>query len=557
MRKLNPTTWTPLRTLRAATLSLALIAVGCEGDQGPQGAPGAQGEPGPKGDPGTSQTVDPSLSTVDKAFAGIGGKAAIQGLQSFEFTISGMHFAAGEGFRPDDAPLLGSTEDGTTISYDVAGDKIAVHRKRTLTLFFPLPQDYREIILGNQGYVDGNEGLLTPPNSPGGPMRSDRVAAVRRQHRFANPHFILKDIAANPSLASDGGAALLDGSLHNLLVVNDPVHPITLYVNAKTGKIAKLVALESEPLHRDIPIEVFYEGWEATPSGLLFPKYVYVGVDGKLVHSETRKTVTVNGTLAASAFALPPNTTLPPNNVEDAARGAANHEFHQVFASFGIPLDGLDLTTNAEQIDPGVWYIRGFSHNTLVVEQANGIVVMEAPLYPERADAIISWIKTQFPTKPITHVLATHHHSDHAAGLRSFVAAGARVVVHESIAGFYREVFRAPSTVRPDKQAQTPGTPNIITVPINGSFRIDDAAHPVVAYHLENTHAADMLMFYLPNEKTLFLSDLYNPGLGGFGNGPKELYKAITQTYTLDVTRLTGGHGNTGTLEELRQVAEQ
>jgi glyoxylase-like metal-dependent hydrolase (beta-lactamase superfamily II) len=551
MRKLNPTAWTPLRTLRAATLSLALIATGCEGDQGPQG------EPGPKGDPGTSATVDPSLSTADKAFAGIGGKEAIQGLQNFELTISGMHYAAGEGFRPEDAPLLGSTEDGTTISYDVAGDRIAVHRKRTLTLFFPLPQDFREIILGNQGYVDGNESLLAPPTSPGGPMRSDRVAAVRRQHRFANPHLILKDIAANPGIASDGGAALLDGSLHNLLVVSDAVHPVTLYVNAKTGKIAKLVTVGNEPLLRDVPIEVFYEGWETTPSGLLFPKNVYVGVDGHLVHSETRKTVTVNGTLAATAFQLPANTTLPPYNAEDGARGAANHEFHQIFASFGIPLDGQDLTTNATQIDPGVWYIRGLSHNTIVVEQATGIVVLEAPLYPERADAIISWIRTQFPSKPITHVLATHHHSDHSAGLRSFVSAGARVVVHESAAGFYREVFRAPSTIRQDTLARTPAAPTIITVPINGSLRLDDAAHPVVAYHLENTHAADMLMFYLPSEKTLFASDLYSPGLGGFGNGPKELYKSITQTYSLDVTRMTGGHGNTGTLDELRVAAGQ
>jgi glyoxylase-like metal-dependent hydrolase (beta-lactamase superfamily II) len=554
MRKLNPTAWTPLRTLRAATLSLALIAVGCEGDRGPQGDPGAPGDPGPKGDPGTSQTVDPALTPVDKAFAGIGGKTAIQGLQNFELTTSGLFYTAGEGFRPTDAPGLGSTEDGTTVSYDVAGDKISIRHKRKLTLFFPLDQDYKEIILGNQGFLDGTESLF---GAPGGPLLSDRVAAIRREHRLLNPHLILKDIAATPNIATDGGAALLDGSVHNLLVVNDAVHPITLYVNAKTGKIAKLVTLENEPLHRDVPVEVFYEGWETTPSGLLFPKNVYVGVDGHLIKSETRKAVAVNGTLVAANFQLPAGTQLPPYNAEDAARGAANHEFHQVFSSFGIPLDGQDLTTNATQIDPGVWYIQGFSHNTLVVEQANGIVVVEAPLYPERADAIISWIKNQFPTKPITHVLATHHHSDHSAGLRSFVAAGARVVVHESIVGFYREVFRAPSTVRPDKQAQTPGTPNIITVPINGSFRIDDAAHPVVAYHLENTHAADMLMFYLPNEKTLFLSDLYNPGQGGFGNGPKELYKAITQTYTLDVTRLTGGHGNTGTLEELRQAAGQ
>lgn len=546
MRKLSSTRWSPLRTLRAVTLGFALVAAGCEGDAGPQG------EQGPQGAPGTDATVDPSLSTADKAFAGIGGKAAVQGLQNFELTVSGQAYTAGEGFRPSDPPLMGSTSEGTTISYDVAGNKLAIHHKRTLTLFFPLQQDFKEIVNGNDGFLDGTESLF---GAPGGPLLSDRTAAIRRQQRFLNPHLILKDIAANPSIATDGGAALLDGSLHNLLVVSDSVHPITLYVNAKTGKLAKLSTLENEPLHRDVPVEVFYEGWETTSSGLLFPKNVYMGVDGHLVSSETRKTVTVNGTLAASLFQLPSGTNLPPYNAEDAGRGASQHVFHQIFASFGIPLDGVDLTTSETVLTPGVHYLRGYSHNTLVVEQANGIVVLEAPLYPERSDAVINWIKAKFPNKPITHVLATHHHSDHAGGLRSYVAQGTKVVAHESVTSFYQELFRAPSTIRPDALAQKPTAPTIVPVAIGTPLRLDDATHPVVAYNLPNTHAADMLLFYLPNEKIAFASDLFNPGQGGFGNGPKELYTAIKTTYGLDVTTVTGGHGNTSSLADLQQAA--
>ncbi|KFE68312.1 MBL fold metallo-hydrolase [Hyalangium minutum] len=546
MRKLSSTRWSPLRTLRAVTLGFALVAAGCEGDAGPQG------EQGPQGAPGTDATVDPSLGTADKAFAGIGGKAAVQGLQNFELTVSGQAYTAGEGFRPSDPPLMGSTSNGTTISYDVAGNKLAIHHKRTLTLFFPLQQDFKEIVNGNDGFLDGTESLF---GAPGGPLLSDRTAAIRRQQRFLNPHLILKDIAANPSIATDGGSALLDGSLHNLLVVSDSVHPITLYVNAKTGKLAKLSTLENEPLHRDVPVEVFYEGWETTSSGLLFPKNVYMGVDGHLVSSETRKTVTVNGTLAASLFQLPSGTNLPPYNAEDAARGASQHVFHQVFASFGIPLDGVDLTTSETVLTPGVHYLRGYSHNTLVVEQANGIVVLEAPLYPERSDAIINWIKAKFPNKPITHVLATHHHSDHAGGLRSYVAQGTKVVAHESLTSFYQELFRAPSTLRPDALAQKPTAPTIVPVAIGTPLRLDDASHPVVAYNLPNTHAADMLLFYLPNDKIAFASDLFNPGQGGFGNGPKELYTAIKTTYSLDVTTVTGGHGNTSSLADLQQAA--
>ncbi|WP_224372032.1 MBL fold metallo-hydrolase [Hyalangium versicolor] len=542
MSKLNPTPWTPLRTLRAATLSIALITAGCEGDAGPAGPEG------PKGD---SAIVDPSLSTVEKAIVGIGGKDAVQGLQSFELQISALNYTAGEGFRPSDAPLLGSTVDGTVISYDVAGDKINIHQKRNLTLFVPLAQDYQEIINGNQGYLEGSESVF---GLPGGPLLPDRIAAIRRQQRLLNPHLILKDIVANPSLAQDGGAALLGGILHHLLVVNDPFHALTLYVNAQTGQISKLATVENEPLHRDVPVEVFYEGWETTPNGLRFPKNAYIGVDGHLVHSETRKAVTVNGTLAPALFQLPAGN-LPPYNAEDAARGASQHQFHMIFASFGIPLDGLDLSLAETELAPGVWYLRGFSHNTIVVEQAKGVVVLEAPLYPERGDAIIAWAKQKFPTKPITHVLATHHHSDHAGGLRAFVAAGATVVAHESVASFYQELFRAPSTIRPDSLARTPAPIRLTTVPAGGSLRFEDASHPVVAYSIDNTHAADMLLFYLPNEKVAFVSDLFNPGQGGVGNGPKELYKSITQTHQLDVTTITGGHGTTSTLADLKAAA--
>ena len=220
---------------------------------------------------------------------------------------------------------------------------------------FPVHQDYKEIINGNLGYLDGTESLF---GLPGGPLLSDRTAAIRRQQRLLNPHLILKDIAATPAMATDGGTTLLDGSLHHLLVVSDPVHALTLYVNAQTGKISKLATVENEPLHRDITVEVYYEGWETTASGLLFPKSVYVGVDGKLVHSETRKTVTVNSTLAASLFAVP-RRAAPTYNAEDAARGASEHQFHQVFASFGIPLDGQDLSLAETQLAPSIWYLQG------------------------------------------------------------------------------------------------------------------------------------------------------------------------------------------------------
>jgi glyoxylase-like metal-dependent hydrolase (beta-lactamase superfamily II) len=560
MRKPNVAPWNSLRTLRTAALGFALVAAGCDsveegaGPPGAQGPQGPQGSQGPKGDPGTSAVVDPALSPVEKAFAGIGGKAAIQALQGFELEITGQRHIQGEGYTPDADPLLAHTFDGTRVRYDVKNNRLAIHHKRTLKVFgFNSVQDYVERINGNLGHVDGTESLF---GAPGGNLLSDRTAAIRRQQKLLNPHLILQEIATTPALASDGGMALLDGSLHHVVVVNDPVYPLSLYVNAQTGKLSKLVTLENDHLHRDIPVEVHYAGWQATAAnGLLFPRSVFIGVNGHLLHSETRKSVAVNPTLDAALFAFPASAS--PTYVEaDASRGLANHQFHMTFASIGIPIDGLQTEVSGQQMAEGVYFLGG-SHNSVAIEQANGIVILEAPLNPERSTAIINWVKAQahFDGKPITHVFATHHHDDHSAGLRAFVAAGASVVVHESAAPFFRTIFRNPSTIRKDPLAEKPAAANIITVPAGGMFKLDDAANPVAAYSLETVHAKDMLLFYLGGQKVAFSSDLYNPGVGGIGNGPKELYKAITQTHKLDVAQVAGGHGGIQPISDLAALA--
>jgi glyoxylase-like metal-dependent hydrolase (beta-lactamase superfamily II) len=542
MRKMYRNPWTPLNALRAATLGLALASAGCEGERGPKGNPG---------EPGESATIDPSLSAMDKAFVGIGGKESIQAMKSFELELTGLRHVAGEGFTPETVGLA-HTFDGTRVSYDLENNRISINHKRTIKfLGFTLPQDYTEIINGNKGYVNGIESIF---GFPTGNLSPDRTAAVRRQLRLTNPHLILKDVAADANIARDGGAALFDGSLHNLLVVNDPVYPLTLYVNAQTGRISKLVTLENDHLHRDIPVEVFYSGWEpTTEGGPLFPKQVYVAANGHLLLQETRKVVTPNPSLAATLFAFPAEAN-PSDDAASVARGTQNHQFHMSFASIGIPTDGLLTDVVPTMVAPGVFFLGGSFHNSVAVEQASGIVILEAPLYPERGTAIINWAKTQFPSKSITHVLATHHHDDHAGGLRAFVAAGAKVVVHEDTAAHFRRVFTNPSTIRVDPLQEKPTAATILTVPHGGSLPLPDATNPVTAYSFNTVHAKDMLMFYVGGAKLVFSSDLYNPGQGGIGNGPKELYTAI-QARALDVTTVAGGHGATGPISALAEAA--
>ena len=555
--KLQPSVleWRGGRIIAAFSLLASLAA--CEGPAGPAGTPG---EAGPVGG------LDPALGTADKAFAGVGGKAALDGLASFTSESSGNRLMIGEGFAPEDGSGDVSIFDVTT-TYDVAGDALRLDYHREF-FFIPGERTYTEVIDGNVGYVEGSDNIFTPPADPPAQteMPSDRMAAIRKEQRLLSPQLILRDIAADPGIAQAGGHALLDGSVHELLVVEDAVAPITLYVNATTGRIAKLETIENDPLRRDILVEAFYADWRGEDGQVQFPYAVFLALDGNLIHAETRSSVTVNGTIDATQLAIPGG--LAPAFVQaDADRGMRNHQFLHQFASLGIRQEGLQETVVATPLDAAdatdakVFFLGGGTHNSLAIKQEGGVILAEAPLYPERSQAILDWVEAQFGAgTQITHVISTHHHFDHSAGLRELVAAGITIVLHDNARAFFADIFRTPSTIVPDTLAQNPATPVIETVANDGSIALADTAasepRDVEAYHVRTTHANDMLVIYVPvpGNEIVFVSDIYSPGLAPGVEGATELYRAITDVHGLTVATIAGGHGGTGPFTDLENL---
>jgi glyoxylase-like metal-dependent hydrolase (beta-lactamase superfamily II) len=441
----------------------------------------------------------------------------------------------------------------TTVSHDIASDGLRVDWDRKWLFFGGTPATYSEIISGQLGYVEGDDAVFGPAFSTTD-MPSARWAAVHKQHRLLNPHLILQDIAANPSIASEAGAGLHNGVIHERLVVQDDVYPITLWINASTGRIAKLTTMENDHLFRDIPLEAHYHDWGNLDGGIAFPNSVYLVLGQDIVHEEYRSAITVNPTLDPALFTFGPDAN-PMYVAADAAWGETSHQFHQGFLALGLPLDVPQTYVAANELSPGVWFVAGGSHNSLVVEQAGGIVVIEPPLYPERSKAILDWIAAEpsLEGKSVTHVFITHFHHDHSAGVREFAAAGATVVVSAVSKDFFTKILAAPSTIHPDTLAQTPVATTIETVPVGDLYTLADTINSVTAYHIASGHSDDMVMIYLPNSGQLFESDLYNPGNGGASVYPPfavELRNAITALAPGTAT-IVGGHAGVAPLSEL------
>jgi glyoxylase-like metal-dependent hydrolase (beta-lactamase superfamily II) len=157
----------------------------------------------------------------------------------------------------------------------------------------------------------------------------------------------------------------------------------------------------------------------------------------------------------------------------------------------------------------GVWYLTGGSHHSVVIEMKDHLIVVESPLNDERALAVLGEVKKLSP-KPIKYLVVSHHHFDHAGGVRAFAGEGATLVVHEIAKPYFEKVLAAPATVGPDHLAKSGRKATVEGV--RDRRALTDGTRTVEVRHIAGSaHADDLLMVYLPKEKFLIEADAYTP----------------------------------------------
>ena len=205
----------------------------------------------------------------------------------------------------------------------------------------------------------------------------------------------------------------------------------------------------------------------------------------------------------------------------------------------------------SEKVAEGVWYFAGTPDpNSQLVEFKDYTVIVESSVTEGRALANIAEAKRLVPNKPIRYHVNTHHHSDHAAGVRAFVAEGTTIITHEMNKKFYEQVvLKNPHALLPDRLSQNPTPAKFVYV--KDKYVLTDGNRTMEIYHVPNGHAANLLMSYLPKEKLLLITDIFND----FGEPrPNDPPAGITSVYyaalgdrikqlKLDVERLAPSHG--------------
>lgn len=218
------------------------------------------------------------------------------------------------------------------------------------------------------------------------------------------------------------------------------------------------------------------------------------------------------------------------------------------------------VTVNLAKLADGVHYVTGGTHHSVVIEQRDHLVLVEAPLSEERSQAVLAKLKAEFPNKPVRTLINTHAHFDHSGGLRTLVAEGATIVTVEPNRAFYESAWAAPRTLEPDQLAKEPRAPSFQT--FRGKLVINDGSRAIEIHEIAGSgHNDAFALVYLPQSRILVQADAYTPLPA---NAPRStslnpytvnLYQNV-ERLKLDVAQVAALHGpGVVTLADLRAAA--
>jgi glyoxylase-like metal-dependent hydrolase (beta-lactamase superfamily II) len=246
---------------------------------------------------------------------------------------------------------------------------------------------------------------------------------------------------------------------------------------------------------------------------------------------------------------------------------AANLAVNVPNAAVEIPPAVRMATDNSGQVStrelsPGVWLIGGNNYYSVLVEFAEFSLVVEAPVNEQRSQAVIREVRRLLPNKPLRYVVNTHHHFDHAGGLRAYAAEDVLIVTQEQNFDFYEALATAlhPQVVEPDALARAPRQVHYVRV--QDRRTITDGRRQLQLFHVKDQqHATDMLMVFLPSEGILIQADLFEPPAPGSSPAPTPRNMALLrniQRVSIKPTRMVSIHsGEVPVADFLRVVGQR
>lgn len=407
--------------------------------------------------PGIMGSYQQAQRLLDRAIAAHGGLEAMRRARRVHIRFAGESIWRHQSRKPeppyDRGPARGALRidlDAGRLTYD-------------LSRSYPgeIPRHFRFATGERDHYVNHRNRTYTPDDYPPPDEQLNNIYYV--------PQLIL--LMAHDSgtrLRSLGVLRLASGVTVDAITTSTASGSMTIGLDPDSHQLRSLMLIRGDAVAGQVATETEF--------------VQYRDVDG--VPTPGRRTVSIDGEL-----------------IEDFA-------FEQVIYGESVPdalvnpPDGYVLRPASEEtpavraLADNVWLVGG-NAASLVVSLGADVIVIDAS--PGAANVVSAQVPKLLPGRKVTNVVPTHHHDDHAPGIRALAREGATVIASPGNREFFERLIDRPVQI------------------MSGGRHVFGAGDRTLEIHNvgPSPHAEEMLIAWLPKEGILFEADLIDVNASG------------------------------------------
>ena len=412
----------------------------------------------------------PEMQVINDAAEAMGGRDRILAVNTIVVEGQGRDFNLGQNMAPEaDLPVF--AVQSFRAAADFQNGRWRQERVRQAQFVTANTAPQRQITA-----IDGDVAFNVAPNGDA-TRAGDQVAKDRKAFLRMVPIGFMR-------AALQQGAVLANARTHenhDLVELVTPEGTYTLSIDSATKLPSSIVSMTYNVNLGDVAVEIEFGNYQDV-DGLKLPARLVQKLDRYIVAEIDVAKQTLNGDTG--------DLTAP-----EPVRSAS-----------GAP-PAVNVT--AEQVAPGIWFLAGGSHNSVLVEFGDHTTLIEVPQNDARSLAVIAKARELSP-KPLTEAVASHHHFDHSGGVRAAVSEGLTIITHAKNRAFFEDVVARKHSIVADALAKNPKPLKIETV--DRELGKKDGMREIALYHIEgNPHAETLLMVYFPKERLAVEADVFSP----------------------------------------------
>ena len=493
---------------------------------------------------------------VSRGLQAVGGADALAGVKTYYEKGTVKHWEPEQSHVPGGESRFAADATFETL-VDVDARTTATDWSKRLVYPSPRPFVYTEVVTPEVGYVSGidsngrtKQSLDAKP--PAHNMSGLRLAATQRELLRSSPLLLLA-MHKSPDRVKSVADVTVAGVAYPAVEYR-PAANQTLIVmfDRATGRPARIRSLDYDNIQGDVTYDLVLADWKAFEGVQVATSRKYE-MNGHTVIDVKVTDARPNASFASDRLDIPEafkSGAPKPATGDVPYQWVIRRQHIGTYLDSDVPSFDTRATSSLRmvQLAPGVQHVVGGSHHSLLVEMKDHLIVFDAPVSDWHSTWVIGAAQVKYTGKPIKYVVLTHHHMDHAGGVRAYAAQGATLVVGKGVGEHFRKVLAMPFTRNPDLPVRDLTRTPIVEVA--DKHVLSDGQREVHAYIVDpNPHSVGLLIGYVPDAKLGFVTDIWSPSPAPLGDKLNPGQAAVVATVKkagITPEKFAGGHGSVG-----------